>query len=246
MIEFRTAEKAFLSPTGPSVHALKGLDLVIPTGEIHCLLGTSGSGKSTALKLVNRLLEPTSGTVRVDGADVRQLDPIRLRRGIGYVLQEGGLFPHMSVSRNVGLLSHLEGWSAERTRARVEELLTLVNLEPATYGTRYPAELSGGQRQRVGVARALALDPPHLLMDEPFGALDPITRRELQGEFADLFQRMRKTVLFVSHDVEEAFRLADRVSLLHAGELVQSGTADELENSPATPFVADFLRGVAR
>ncbi|MBI3670287.1 MAG: ATP-binding cassette domain-containing protein [Acidobacteria bacterium] len=199
---------------------LSDLSLRAERGETLVLLGRSGSGKTTTLKLINRLLEPTSGEVQVDGRRTTDWDPIRLRRRIGYVIQEVGLFPHFTIERNVGLVPQLEGWPPDRIRARVEELLRLVGLEPAEFAGRRPRELSGGQRQRVGVARALAADPPILLMDEPFGALDPVTRTELQSEFRALAARLGKTILFVTHDVREALLLGTRIALLAEGRLV--------------------------
>lgn len=205
----------------PNEHAiLRDFDLQIRPGETLVLLGRSGSGKTTALKLINRLLEPSEGEVRVESRSTLEWDPIRLRRRIGYVIQDVGLFPHFSVERNIGLVPQLEGWPAERIRGRVEELLRLVGLEPGPFRGRRPQELSGGQRQRVGVARALASDPPILLMDEPFGALDPLTRADLQREFRALQQRLGKTIVFVTHDLPEALLLATRISLLEAGRLV--------------------------
>jgi osmoprotectant transport system ATP-binding protein len=202
-------------------HALiSDLNLVIQRGETLVLLGRSGSGKTTTLKLINRLLEPTSGEVLVEGRATTVWDPIQLRRRIGYVIQEIGLFPHFTVARNVGLVPALQGWEPERLGARVEELLLLVGLDPKEFGRRYPHELSGGQRQRVGVARALAADPPILLMDEPFGALDPVTRAELRREFQLLERRLNKTIVFVTHDVREALALATRIALLAEGRLV--------------------------
>jgi osmoprotectant transport system ATP-binding protein len=199
---------------------LSGVSFRIQQGEMLVLLGRSGSGKTTTLKLVNRLLDPTTGRVTVEGKDTLQWDPIRLRRHIGYVIQEVGLFPHFSVERNIGLVPALEGWPAQRTADRVRELLALVGLEPEVFARRFPNELSGGQRQRVGVARALAADPPILLLDEPFGALDPITRSEIQQEFHTLQRRLRKTMIFVTHDVREAFILASRIGLMQNGQLI--------------------------
>ncbi len=199
---------------------LSGLELAVAPGEVLALVGRSGSGKTTTLKLINRLLDLTSGDVRVEGRSVGNWDPIRLRRHIGYVIQEAGLFPHYTVERNVALIPRLEGWPPERVRARVEELLHLVGLEPAKFRDRHPRELSGGQRQRVGVARALAADPPILLMDEPFGALDPLSRAEIQREFLALQSRLKKTVVLVTHDIREALRLANRIALMEAGKLV--------------------------
>jgi osmoprotectant transport system ATP-binding protein len=247
VITFENATVAFRQRTsGKSVVAVRQLDLEVARGETLCLIGPSGCGKTTSLRLVNRMLEPSSGRVWVAGEDVAEVDAIRLRRGIGYVIQSGGLFPHLSVRENVGLLPKLEGWEPRRVRARADELLELVHLSPGEFGARYPAELSGGQRQRVGVARALALDPDILLLDEPFGALDPITRGELQEEFRELKRRVQKTVLLVTHDLREAFLLADRVGLMAAGELVQVGTLDELRADPRTPWVARFLEEHSR
>ncbi len=199
---------------------LSDLSLQVHRGETLVLLGRSGSGKTTTLKLINRLLEPTAGEVLVDGRRTVDWDPIRLRRRIGYVIQDVGLLPHWTVERNAGLVPSLEGWEPERIRARVEELLRLVGLEPEQFALRLPRELSGGQRQRVGVARALAADPPILLMDEPFGALDPVTRAELQREFRELAARLGKTIVFVTHDVREALLLGARIALLADGKLV--------------------------
>ena len=243
MIEFRGVSKRYSDPRGGEIEALRRIDLTVETGETHVLIGTSGCGKTTALRAVNRLVEPSGGTVLVGGADVAKQDAIALRRRIGYVIQAGGLFPHMTVARNVGLLCELEGWDAGQTRDRVAELLQLVNLPAGEYGERFPDELSGGQRQRVGVARALALDPDYVLMDEPFGALDPITRGQLHDEFAQLLDAVDKTVLLVTHDLAEAFKLGDRVSVMHRGSIVQTGTEGELTSEPADEFVSAFLAG---
>lgn len=241
MIAFESIEKTFLSPGRREVKAVRSLNLTVESGEIHALIGRSGSGKTTALRMVNGLEQPTSGTVSVDGEDVGSCDVYELRRRIGYVIQSGGLFPHMTVSENVGVMARLEGWEKERIRGRVAELLGLVGLPIDTFGDRHPFELSGGQRQRVGVARALALDPGHLLMDEPFGALDPITRQQLRSDTLELFGAMGKTVLLVTHDLSEAFEMADRVSLMDRGQIVQTGTQEELSARPASPFVETFL-----
>jgi osmoprotectant transport system ATP-binding protein len=203
-----------------SAPIVKSFTLAIEPGEVVVLVGRSGAGKSTILKLVNRMVLPRSGAVRVEGRDTREWDAIRLRRRIGYVLQDVGLFPHMTVEENVGLVPHLERWSADRVRARARDLLELVGLPPETFASRRPSELSGGQRQRVGVARALAADPPILLMDEPFGALDPVTRVELQREFARIQQQLKTTVVLVTHDMAEAFALARRIGIIDAGALV--------------------------
>jgi osmoprotectant transport system ATP-binding protein len=219
---------------------LDGLSLAVHEGETVALIGRSGSGKTTALKLVNALLLPSAGEVRVAGRATTAWDPIRLRRRTGYVIQEIGLFPHLTVARNVGLVPELERWPAERIAARVDELLDLVGLPATEYAGRYPHELSGGQRQRVGVARALAADPPLVLLDEPFGALDPITRAELQREFRALQARLRKTAMFVTHDMREAGIVADRIALVDAGRLVAAGTQAELRAS-ADPTVRAFL-----
>ena len=202
-----------------TANIISNLNLSVERGETLVLLGESGSGKTTTLKFVNRLLVPTAGEVLVEGKATTAWDPIALRRRIGYVIQEGGLFPHFTIARNVGLVPALSGWDMARTNERVRELLTLVGLDPDRFAERYPRELSGGQRQRVGVARALAADPPLLLLDEPFGALDPLTRASLQKEFADLTSRLGKTAVLVTHDVREALILARRIALMHKGEL---------------------------
>ncbi len=225
-IEFRDVSFQYAS----GLALLKGLNLSVARGETLVLLGRSGSGKTTALKLINHLLSPTGGQVRVEGVATSQWDVIRLRRSIGYVIQEAGLFPHFTVAKNIALVPSLEKWDEARTTARVAEMLKLVGLDQELAG-RYPRELSGGQRQRVGVARALAADPPILLMDEPFGALDPLTRAELQREFAELQRRLRKTVVFVTHDLHEALFLADRVALMEAGELEAVLTPEEFRGS---------------
>src|SRR6266436_3227602 len=235
VIEFR--DVAYLLPDGQPL--LSGLNLQVQRGETVVLLGRSGSGKTTSLKLINRLLTPTSGEVRVNGAPNAESDVIRLRRSIGYVIQDAGLFPHYTVERNIVLVPRIEGWGAERIHLRVAELLQLVGLEPQL-ASRYPHQLSGGQRQRVGVARALAADPAILLMDEPFGALDPITRAELQREFLALQQRLGKTVVFVTHDLREALLLGTRIALMEAGQVVATHTPDEFMHS-TNPMVAAYV-----
>jgi len=218
---------------------LRDLNLEIQRGETLVLLGRSGSGKTTTLKLINRLHRQSTGAILVDGRSLEEWDVIRLRRMIGYVIQEVGLFPHFTVARNIGVVPQIEGWSSERIQHRVTELLERVGLEPQL-PSRYPRELSGGQRQRVGVARALAADPAFLLMDEPFGALDPITRSELQREFLALQQRLGKTVVFVTHDLREALRLGTRIALMESGQLVVTLTPDEFVHS-TNPLVADYV-----
>lgn len=245
MIVFETARKEYETDNGRVV-ALEGFDLSVDKGETVCLIGTSGSGKTTALKMVNRLVEPTAGRILVGGRDITGLDVIALRRSIGYVIQSGGLFPHMTVAENIGLLLKLEKWEKPRIKERVGELLDLVSLEPNEFSERRPGELSGGQQQRVCVARALAFDPDIVLMDEPFGALDPITRAELQAEFQNLRDKVGKTVLLVTHDLNEAFKLGNRIALLEQGRLIQVGTAGELRERPANKFVAEFVGAFAR
>jgi osmoprotectant transport system ATP-binding protein len=210
---------------------LDGFTLTVDAGETVALVGASGAGKTTVLKLVNRLLLPDVGRVRVQSRDTREWDPIHLRRSIGYVIQEVGLFPHLTVTDNIAVVPRLEGWDDQRVSARVRELLELIGLASDNYGARWPDELSGGERQRVGVARALAGDPPVLLMDEPFGALDPITRRQLQNEFRRIQSRLRKTVLLVTHDMAEAMTLADRICVLDSGRLIWCGRASAILQS---------------
>jgi osmoprotectant transport system ATP-binding protein len=222
---------------------VSGISLEIPQGETLVLLGRSGSGKTTLLKLMNGMLLPTKGEIFVRDCSTTAWDPIRLRRGIGYVIQDAGLFPHFTVAENVGLVPSLERWEASRTAARVDEMLHLVGLDPREFSHRRPRELSGGQRQRVGVARALAADPPILLMDEPFGALDPVTRAELQPEFSALARRLGKTIVFVTHDLREALLLASRIVLLEAGRIVASATPQEflhLDHAEVRAFVASL------
>lgn len=236
MIRFEDVHKRY-----GSVHAVRGLDLSVNEGEFLVLIGPSGCGKTTALKMVNRLIVPTSGTVRVGGVDVADLNVVELRRDIGYVIQETGLFPNMTIAQNVALVPRLKKWPKARREARVDELLHLVGLDPAVYRNRYPRHLSGGQRQRVGVARALAADPPIILMDEPFGATDPITRKQLQRELAQIKQQVKKTILFVTHDISEAFLLGDSVCLLRDGQVVQHASPEEILRRPADNFVREFI-----
>ena len=235
-IEFRNV--SFGRSDGPQV--LNGFSISVESGETVALAGRSGSGKTTVLKLINRLLIPDSGAVHVDGRDAASWDPIRLRRSVGYVIQDVGLFPHMSVADNIAIVPRLEGWPTDRLASRVRELLTLVDLDPAIYAERWPDELSGGQRQRVGVARALAVDPPVLLMDEPFGALDPVTRAELQAELRRIQARLRKTVIIVTHDMGEALSLGDRLAILHDGALVAYDAPEAIRRS-TDPRVRSLL-----
>ena len=235
---------------GQAAPAVDDLSLRIPAGEICMLVGPSGGGKTTALKLINRLIDFDAGDIRIDGRSVRDLDVIELRRGIGYVIQQIGLFPHLTVEQNIATVPRLLGWPRERTRARSRELLELVGLDPEHDGGRYASQLSGGQRQRVGLARAMAADPPVMLMDEPFGALDPITRERLQDEFLRLHRRIRKTVVFVTHDIDEAIRMGDRIAILRqGGVLAQYDAPDAILARPVDDFVARFVgadRGLKR
>jgi osmoprotectant transport system ATP-binding protein len=243
MISLHNVSKSF--DDGQS-YAVRGMSLDVAEGETLVLLGSSGCGKSTTLKMINRILEPTGGRIEVDGTDVQSQDPVLLRRSIGYVFQGIGLFPHMTVAENVGIGLRLAGWSASRRGARSRELLDLVGLPADDYAARLPEELSGGQQQRVGVARALAPDPNYLLMDEPFGALDALTRDTLQKELLALKRNLNKTVVFVTHDIFEALTLGDRIAVLHEGRLEQVGTQDEVLGSPATKFVRDLFARPAR
>jgi osmoprotectant transport system ATP-binding protein len=230
--------------------AVDDLSLTIPAGEICVLIGPSGGGKTTAMKLVNRLITLTDGDITIDGTSVMKMNPVELRRGIGYVIQQIGLFPHMTIEANVATVPKLVGWDRGRTRERARELLDLVGLDPEEYATRYPAQISGGQRQRVGLARAMAADPPLMLMDEPFGAIDPITRERLQNDFLRLHREVRKTVIFVTHDIDEAIKMGDRICILRqGGKLAQYDTPEAILANPADEFVADFVgadRGLKR
>jgi osmoprotectant transport system ATP-binding protein len=230
--------------------AVEDLSLEVVDGEICVLVGPSGCGKTTTLRMINRLIEPTSGHIFIDGRDILSMDAVELRRGIGYVIQQGGLFPHKRVEDNVAVVPRLLGWDKSRIKARVEELLGFVGLDPGQYARRYPHELSGGERQRVGVARALGADPPVLLMDEPFGAVDPVTRQRLQNLLLDLQKQIKKTIVMVTHDIDEAAKLADRIAVFSkGGHLEQYATPPEILGRPATPFVAEFVgqdRGVKR
>jgi osmoprotectant transport system ATP-binding protein len=245
MIRFEQVTKRY--PDGTT--AVDGLSFEVAEGELVTLVGPSGCGKTTTVMMVNRLIEPTSGRIHVGGEDIAGVDPVRLRRRIGYVIQQVGLFPHRTVLDNTATVPALLGWKRSRARARAAELLDLVGLDPGTYGPRYPDQLSGGQRQRVGVARALAADPPVLLMDEPFGAVDPVVREQLQDEFLRMQAAVRKTVLLVTHDIEEAVRLGDRIAVYGQGRIEQFDTPGAVLGAPATPYVAGFVgadRGLKR
>ncbi|MFJ9848788.1 ABC transporter ATP-binding protein [Streptomyces sp. NPDC101150] len=245
MIRFEHVTKNY--PDGTT--AVDDLSFEVAEGELVTLVGPSGCGKTTTMKMVNRLIEPTSGRILLDGEDISAVDPVSLRRRIGYVIQQVGLFPHKTVLDNTATVPHLLGRPRKEARARAAELLDLVGLDPSTYGDRYPDQLSGGQRQRVGVARALAADPPVLLMDEPFGAVDPVVREHLQNAFLELQSTLRKTVLFVTHDIEEAVRLGDRIAVYGAGRIEQFDTPATVLGAPATPYTAEFVgadRGLKR
>ena len=239
ILEFRNATKVY---PGGSAPAVEELSLTVPAGEICVLVGPSGCGKTTAMRMVNRMIDITTGDILLDGRSVRERRRAELRREIGYAIQQIGLFPHLSVADNVATVPRLLGWSRERIRARVDELLELVSLDPHQTRDRYPGQLSGGQRQRVGVARALAVDPPLMLMDEPFGAIDPINRERLQNEFLRLQREIRKTVVFVTHDIDEAIKMGDRIAVLkQGGKLAQYAPPAELLMYPANRFVEDFV-----
>ncbi|GGK03797.1 ABC transporter ATP-binding protein [Streptomyces camponoticapitis] len=245
MIRFEHVTKRY--PDGTT--AVDDLSLEVGAGELVTLVGPSGCGKTTTMKMVNRLIEPTEGRIFMDGEDISTVDPVQLRRRIGYVIQQVGLFPHKTILENTATVPHLLGWPRGKSRERAAELLDLVGLDPSVHGDRYPEQLSGGQRQRVGVARALAADPPVLLMDEPFGAVDPVVREHLQNEFLKLQAAVNKTVLFVTHDIEEAVRLGDRIAVYGQGTIEQFDAPAAVLGAPATPYVADFVgadRGLKR
>jgi len=238
-LEFRQATKRYPGQDEPAVDALS---LEVPAGEICVLVGPSGCGKTTAMRMVNRMIDITEGDILLDGKSVRERPPAALRREIGYAIQQIGLFPHQTIAENIGTVPRLLGWPKERIRSRVDELLELVSLDPHETRDRYPAQLSGGQRQRVGVARALAVDPPLMLMDEPFGAIDPINRERLQNEFLRLQREIRKTIVFVTHDIDEAIKMGDRIAVLQTGgRLAQYAPPAELLMYPAGKFVEDFV-----
>jgi osmoprotectant transport system ATP-binding protein len=238
VISLEGLTKRFAGAAAPAVDALS---LDVGAGEICVLIGPSGCGKTTTMRMINRMIEPDAGRIRIDGRDVTGADPVALRRSVGYVIQQVGLFPHMSIADNVATVPRLLGWDAPRIAKRVDELLALVHMDADRFRDRYPRELSGGQKQRVGVARALAADPPVMLMDEPFGALDPITRTALQDEFLRILRELRKTIVFVTHDIDEALKMGSRVAILRAGRLVQYARPEALLARPADAFVAEFV-----
>ncbi|MCA4965213.1 ABC transporter ATP-binding protein [Pseudomonas sp. Y24-6] len=236
MIQIENLNKKF-----GSVTAVEDVSFNVEEGQICVLLGPSGCGKTTTLKMINRLITPTSGTIRIGGRDTSELDSVTLKRSIGYVIQQVGLFPNMTVEENICVVPNLLGWDKAKSRKRAAELLEVVALEPSKFLKRYPCELSGGQQQRIGVARALAADPPVMLMDEPFGAIDPINREVIQDEFMRIQRQVNKTVLFVSHDIDEAVKMADCVALFHNGKIQQFGSSDDLLARPNSEFVANFM-----
>ena len=238
MIEIVELSKRFAGNERPAVDSLT---LTIPEGEVCVLIGPSGCGKTTTMRMVNRMIEPDSGQIRIAGRNVLDSDPVQLRRQVGYVIQQVGLFPHWSIGENIATVPRLLGWDEARIGRRVEELLTLVGMDAAQYRDRFPRELSGGQKQRVGVARALAADPPVMLMDEPFGAIDPITRTRLQDEFLNILRLLKKTIVFVTHDIDEAIRMGSRIAILRDGALVQYSPPEQILATPANAFVEAFV-----
>lgn len=238
MIEILNLSKAY---AGSETLAVSGLTFSVPVGEFLVLIGPSGSGKTTTLNMVNRLVEPDGGDIRIQGQNILESDPVLLRRGIGYVFQEAGLFPHLTVAENIAVTPRLLGWDKDRINLRVHELLEMVQLGDGTFGSRHPQELSGGQRQRVALARALAAKPPILLLDEPFGALDPVTREAVAADVRAIHQRLELTTLMVTHDMTEALLMADRIAVMRDGHLVQIGTPRELVARPANDFVAQLI-----
>lgn len=237
MITFTNVSKVY--PNG--FEAVQTIDFTIQTGEFIVLIGPSGSGKSTTMKMINRMIPHTSGEIEINGENILSYEASQLRRNIGYVIQQVGLFPHYTIEKNIAIVPQLKGWSKEQQKERVTELLTLVGLDPETYRNRYPKELSGGQQQRVGIARALAADPDILLMDEPFSALDPITKEQLQSELLSLHQKLKKTIVFVTHDMDEAIRLGDRIAIMKEGQLIQLDTPEQILHTPANAFVEQFI-----
>ncbi len=242
MIRLEDLTKIFQTPSG-DITAADRINMDVPEGNICVLLGPSGCGKTTTMKMVNRLIEPTSGKIFIGGEDVTSKDPISLRRSIGYVIQQIGLFPNQTIEDNICAVPDLLGWDRKKSRTRAGELLEMVALDPATFLGRFPKELSGGQQQRVGVIRALAADPPVMLMDEPFGAIDPINREVIQDEFLRMQKEIKKTIMFVSHDIDEAVKMADKIAIFDAGQLIQYDSPDDLLAHPKNSFIADFVGG---
>lgn len=240
MIKFENVTKKYPHTSYPAVD---NLNLHINEGEICILVGPSGCGKTTTMKMINRLIEPTGGKIFINGNEIGTQDPVELRRNIGYVIQNIGLFPHMTIEENIATVPKEKKWDKDRIKKRVDELLRLVDLDPDVYRKRRPSDLSGGQRQRVGVARALAADPPVMLMDEPFGALDPITRNRLQNEFLHLQEKIKKTIVFVTHDIDEAIKMGDKIAVMRKGKLVQFGTPNDILSTPANEFVENLVGG---
>jgi osmoprotectant transport system ATP-binding protein len=236
LVRFENVKKAYNDVT-----VIEDLNLHIKEGQLVVLIGPSGCGKTTTLKMINRIIEPTSGSIYIDGEDITKVNPVMLRRKIGYVIQQIGLFPNMTIAQNVEIIPKLLGWPADKRRKRTEELLHMVDMSPEQYADRYPSELSGGQQQRIGVLRALAAEPPLVLMDEPFGALDPITRESLQDEVKRLQKKLKKTIVFVTHDMDEALKIADVIVLMKDGKIVQAASPEELLSNPANDFVAQFI-----
>ena len=237
MIKFEHVSKVYTD----GFKAVDSVNFEVPEGEFLVLIGPSGSGKSTTMKMINRMIPHTNGTISIDGKDITKLNPSELRRNIGYVIQQIGLFPHYTIEKNIAIVPELKGWDKEKIKARVKELLIMVDLDPEIYGSRYPKELSGGQQQRVGVARALASNPRVLLMDEPFGALDPITRDQLQDQLITLQRKLKKTIVFVTHDMDEALKLGDRIAIMRDGNLLQIDTPEKILQEPASTFVEEFI-----
>lgn len=236
MISFKNVTKKF----GEQI-AVDNLTIDLPSSEITVLIGPSGCGKTTTLRMINRLIEPTEGVIYINGTDISKVDPVELRRNIGYVIQQIALFPHMTIAQNVGLVPYLKNWPEAKRKERIEELLEMVGMPPSKFYNRYPDELSGGQQQRIGVARALAADPDIILMDEPFGALDPITRATLQDELLDMQDKLGKTIVFVTHDMDEALKLANKIAIMKDGKVLQYDTPEQLLKNPAHGFVEEFI-----
>lgn len=237
MIVFENVKKRYED----GFEAIKGISFMIQKGELVTIIGPSGCGKTTALKMINKLIEPSDGTILVNGEDIQKKDPVELRRNIGYVIQQIGLIPHMTIAENISLIPKLKGWKKEKYEKRVDELLEIVRLDSRQYRNKYPLELSGGQQQRVGVVRALAAEPPIILMDEPFSALDPISREQLQDELKELQKNIKKTIVFVTHDIDEALKISDRIAIMKEGKIIQFDTPQNILHSPANDFVREFI-----